>query len=65
MFLVLCKLVHSGEVASLGKIAFFQTARFSKGSMAVHATWKASGSLCLEVMLDEFGQLYRETARSL
>lgn len=46
MFLVLCKLIHSREVASLGKIAFFKTTWFSKGNMAVHATWRASGSLC-------------------
>lgn len=45
MCLVLCKLVHSGEVASLGTIVFFKT-RFSRGSMAVTVTGRASGSLC-------------------
>lgn len=47
MFLVLCKLVQSREVASLGTIAFSESARFSKGKhmQLMHAAWKALGSL--------------------
>lgn len=54
MFLVLCKLVQSREVASLGNIAFSKPARFSKGNcMAVHACclesswWRRSGGMSL------------------
>lgn len=58
MFLVLCKLVQSREVASLGSIAFSKPARFSKGNhTAVHACClESSWLLAEEVRWDEFRQ---------